>query len=71
MHFAKRTFHQCADHESDHLVEETVAVELDRNARTFLADTNGIDRADRARFGLSTIGCETREVMSSDELFRR
>ena len=71
MHFAKRTFHQCADHQSDHLVEETVTVEVDRNARTFLADTNGIDRADRARFGLSTIGCKTGEVMSSAELFRR
>ena len=36
--FAERTFHQRAGHQPDHLVrEEAVAVELDRDARTFLA----------------------------------
>ena len=35
-HFAERTFHQCAHHQPNHLVEEAVAVELDRDARTFL-----------------------------------
>src|SRR5438034_7182001 len=47
VHFAERTFHQRADHQPDHLVEEAVAVEFDRDARTVLPDTHGIDCADR------------------------
>ena len=69
MHFAKRAFRQCAHHQPNHLVEEAVAVELDRDARALLADAHGIDCADRARFGLPAIGGESREVMSSDEVF--
>src|SRR5436190_9627620 len=69
VHFAERTFHQRADHQPDHLVEEAVAVELDRDARAFLADANGIDCADLARFGFPAIGGKTREVMSADEMF--
>src|SRR6266404_3153538 len=60
---------KCADHEPDHLVEETVAVELARYVGTFLADAHGIDCADRAWFRLPAIGGETREVMSADKMF--
>src|SRR4029453_11286426 len=67
-YFAKRTFHQCAHHQANHLVEKAVAVELDRDARTFLADAHGIHCPDRARFGFPPIGCESREVMSADEM---
>ena len=62
MHFAKRTFHQCADHESDHLVKESVAVELDRDTRTFLADAYGINCTDGGPFGFSAIGGEAAKL---------
>src|SRR5439155_7526155 len=70
VHFAERTFHQCAHHQANHLVKKAVAVELDRDAGTFLANAHRIDCADRARFGFPAIGCESREVMSADEMFR-
>lgn len=68
-HFAVHTFHQCAYHQPNHLVKKPVAVELDRDAWTFLADAHGIDCADRARFGFSAIGGESREIMCADEMF--
>ena len=40
-HFAERTFHQRADHQPNHLIEEAVAIELDRDAGTFLANAHG------------------------------
>src|SRR6266550_8904907 len=58
-HFAERTFHQRADHQPNHLVEKAVAVELDHDARTFLADAHGIDCADGALFRFAAIGSET------------
>ena len=70
VHLAERTFHQRADHQPDHLVEEAVAVELDRDARTFLADAHGIDCADRAQFGFAAVGGEPVKIMSTDEMFR-
>ena len=80
MYVAERAFDQCAHHQPNHLVEEAVAVELDREARAFLANAHGIDCADCAWFGfatgrirptggLPTIGGEAREVMSADEMF--
>src|SRR5262249_17525887 len=69
-HFAERTFHQRANHQPDHLVKEAVAVEIDRDARTFLADTYGIDCSDRPRFGLPAIGGESGKIVGADEMFR-
>src|SRR5438094_10431139 len=68
VHFAERTFHQRADHQPNHLVEEAVALELDRDARAFLADTHGIDCADRAWFGLPAIGGEPGKIVGADEM---
>ena len=49
---------------------DRMTVELDREARTFLADADGIDCPDRAWFGFTAVGGESREVMSADEMFR-
>ena len=68
--FAKRAFHKRTDNQSHHLVQETVAIELDCHARTFLPDAHRINRADRALFGFPAIGGEAGEIMSADELLR-
>src|SRR5207253_10461929 len=70
-HFAEPTVHQRAHHQSNHLVEEALAVELDCDARTFLADTKRIACADRAGFGFAAVGRKTREVMLAGEMFSR
>jgi hypothetical protein len=68
-HFAERTFHQCAHHQPNHLVQEAITLELDRDAGTFVMDAHRIDCADRAWLGFPAVGGESREVMSSDEMF--
>src|SRR5439155_22361049 len=68
-HFSERTFHQRADHQPNHLVEEAIAVELDRDAGTVLSDTHRINCADRASFGLSTIRSEAGKIMSANKMF--
>ena len=68
-HFAKRALHQHAHHQPNHLVEEAIAVELDRDARTVLSDTHRINCADRASFGLSPIRSETGKIMNANKMF--
>src|SRR4029079_17731390 len=71
MHFAERTFHQRAHHQSYHLVKESVAVEVDRDTRTFLADAYRINCTYRALFAFSAIGCESRKVIGAHKVFCR
>src|SRR6266404_5652837 len=68
-HFVERALHQHAHHQSNHLVEEAIAVELDRDAGTFLSDTHRINCADRALFGLSPIRSEIGKIMSANKMF--
>jgi hypothetical protein len=69
-HFTERTFHQCAYHQPNHLVEETLAIELDPDTRTVLPDTHGINAADCSLVGFAAIGRKTAKVMSANEMFR-
>src|SRR6266481_5651003 len=69
MHFAKGTFHKRTDDQSNHLVKETIAIEFDRDTRTFLPDAHRINCADRILFRLAAIRSEAGEIVRAHEMF--
>lgn len=65
------TLGEGADHQANHLVEETVAIEVNRDAPIPAANTDTEDCPHSVCFGVAPICREGGEVMSADELLRR
>src|SRR2546426_10924962 len=56
-----------ADNQADHLVEKSIAIEIDRQARTPPADGNRVNRSDSVFLHLAAIGGESGKIMPADE----
>src|SRR6266576_4234882 len=56
-----------ADNQADHLVEKSIAVEIDRQARTLPTDGNRVNRSDSVFLHLAATGGESGKIMPADE----
>src|SRR5438105_3784428 len=68
-HFAERAVNERSNHKSNHLVEKTVAHELDCDERTLFAYADRMDCADCAVLAFSAISSEAGEIMCAKKVF--